>query len=142
MEVAIIPRFIIRRFFDDDKKQIHANVGLSSFLLILIIPLLSVLGIESISIPHFCLFQAILHTPCPGCGITSSIFSIAYGDVSSALNHNPAGLVLCGFILAQIPLRVVALRRQSFEQQVLLLSRAGNLVVVISLFAAWFRNII
>lgn len=88
--------------------------------------------------PHsFCLFQHLLHIPCPGCGITRSIYAILSGNYADAWSYNP-----CGFIV------VIALIGQSIISALELLSfvncRArltfalqSNTVLTISLLSFW-----
>ena len=36
-----------------------------------------------------CLFQAFLHLPCPGCGMTRALLAVLRGDGSAALRYHP-----------------------------------------------------
>ena len=80
MEIAIIPRFIIRRLFPEEINQIHANVLLTNILVIVLLVFWHNDYVYLSSIPHFCIFQKTMNIPCPGCGIIRSLFAIAGGE--------------------------------------------------------------
>ncbi len=137
MEIAIIPRFIIRKFCSDQANQIHANVLLTSMLVIIVLAFWHNHYVYLSSIPHFCVFQGILNIPCPGCGITRSIFAIAEGNIISAWKSNPAGLFLFFYFIAQIPLRIIALTFHTLQGQISQMSRLGSKIVISVLFLVW-----
>ena len=141
MEIAIIPGFIIRKIIHDDVKQIHANILFSSMLIILILLSLDTCG-HLISIPHFCLFQKVLHIPCPGCGITRSLFSTARGNIFLAWHYNPVGLLLFLFLLAQIPMRIIALKYDDATEIISRISRKGSLLIISSLILVWILKLV
>jgi hypothetical protein len=141
MEIAIVPGFMIRRMFDDGQKQIHANILFSWILIILAFLILNALNIRSIAIPHFCLFRESLGVPCPGCGITSSMFAIARGDIFLSWRSNPSGLALLVFGLMQVPLRILAIKFNRMSESVFRISRLGNVLVILSLIAAWIAKL-
>ena len=142
MEIAIIPRFIIRKIYYDDLKQIHANVLFSSILIILVLLSLRTYSSHLTSIPHFCLFQELFHVPCPGCGITRSVFSIARGEYFLAWQYNPAGIGLFSFLLAQIPMRIIALKYGNRTELVSKISRKWSLFVIFSLILVWMLKLV
>lgn len=41
-----------------------------------------------------CLVAALLHVPCPGCGLTRAAFAMARGDVSRAVAFHPLSIVV------------------------------------------------
>ena len=56
-----------------------------------------------------CLFQAVFHVPCPGCGLTRSLKSIWTGDIVSSLRYHPLGIPLfavCLGYLGSVALRL------------------------------------
>jgi hypothetical protein len=44
--------------------------------------------------------------PCPGCGLTRSLISIAHGRLGDAWRFNPAGLLFFAVVAYQIPYRL------------------------------------
>jgi len=53
------------------------------------------LAFTSLSGPP-CLMRALLHAPCPGCGLTRSVAAICRGDIRQSLRYHPLG----GFVVA------------------------------------------
>jgi hypothetical protein len=52
-------------------------------------------GLALFSAPvKLCLVAALLHVPCPGCGLTRAAFAMARGDVARAFALQPLSLVL------------------------------------------------
>jgi len=50
-----------------------------------------------------CLFKRMTQLPCPSCGATRAVISIAHGDFITALNLNPIGyIVACIMLLAPL----------------------------------------
>jgi len=51
-----------------------------------------------ISLPKgtLCTFQLLFERPCPGCGMTRSIQSLAQGDLLTSLRYHPLGIALFG----------------------------------------------
>lgn len=141
MEISFIPRLIIRKITDDDVTGIHLNVLLSSLLIILTLLSLHTYTAQVLSVPHFCLFQKGLNAPCPGCGITRSVLSIVRGNLFLAWHHNPAGLLLFSFILAQVPLRVIAMKYDETSKIISKISRIGSFAVILSLILAWMLKL-
>jgi hypothetical protein len=53
---------------------------------------------EQLGLPP-CIFHILTGHGCPGCGLTTAFAYMAQGDVSSALQANPTGVVLFAFAL-------------------------------------------
>jgi hypothetical protein len=62
-------------------------------------------------LPLFCPFEAITHVPCPGCGMTHALFSMAQGSLKDAWLINPFAFFLV-FLLAMSCLPRGYLKRQ------------------------------
>ena len=60
-------------------------------------------------LPELCTFRRTLGIDCPGCGLTRCFISLGHGDVMSAWYFNPAGILLFGIVLFQIPYRIMQL---------------------------------
>lgn len=142
MEIAFIPRFITRRLFIDDVSQIHINILLSSAIIILFFYFLGGNSTLIGAIPHVCLVEKMTGLPCPGCGIISSLTSAANGKYFSAWQHNPAGLLLFVFVIMQIPMRYIALRRVSTSVAIIKFSRWLSVLLVVFLFLVWICRLI
>lgn len=48
--------------------------------------------------PSLCLFNKLAGFPCPTCGLTRSLYSLATGNLSQSVRFNPLGLPLACFI--------------------------------------------
>ncbi len=48
--------------------------------------------------PTLCFFNNITGFPCPTCGLTRSVFSLANGEFVQSLRFNPLGVVVVGLI--------------------------------------------
>src|SRR5213082_114107 len=44
--------------------------------------------------PPLCPFRLLTGLPCPGCGLTRSVVSLAHGDLAAALTFHPLGPLL------------------------------------------------
>lgn len=65
----------------------------------------------NLALPSTCNMQNMLGLDCPGCGLTRSFVSLAHGDISASLAFNPAGILMFGVVLFQIPYRIAQLWR-------------------------------
>ena len=92
-----------------------------------------------VEIPGICVWRRATGADCPGCGLTRSFICLAHGDLNSAWQYNPAGLLLFLVCVAQIPYRgyqYYRLRHGRSEWQ----SRIGSIVIwiaVVALLAQW-----
>lgn len=142
MEIAIIPNFIIKIISQNEMRKIHINIMLSSGLLIFVVSILSTHNSFFSWIPHFCLFQHYLQIPCPGCGIIRSLLALTKGHFSSAWVFNPAGVLFSFYLIAQIPLRIIAITDPTTQNRIIQISRTGSNAVIISLFSIWILRLI
>jgi hypothetical protein len=62
-------------------------------------------------LPSLCHMKRVTGLDCPGCGLTRCFISLAHGDAASAWNFNPAGVLLFGMLVAQIPYRLAQIWR-------------------------------
>lgn len=60
-------------------------------------------------LPGICLTRNVLHTDCPGCGMTRSFVAMADGQVARAYSLHRVGPILFIYVLLQVPLRAYAL---------------------------------
>jgi hypothetical protein len=60
-----------------------------------VVAALAVLALALLAAPvKLCLVAAVLHVPCPGCGLTRAAFAMASGDFTRAFALHPLSLVL------------------------------------------------
>ncbi len=62
-------------------------------------------------LPELCHMRRFTGLDCPGCGLTRSFISLGHGDVVAAWQFNPAGILLFGLLVAQLPYRSLQLWR-------------------------------
>lgn len=65
----------------------------------------------NVALPPTCSMQRMAGIDCPGCGLTRSFISLAHGQLSASLAFNPAGILIFGLVLFQIPYRIAQLWR-------------------------------
>jgi hypothetical protein len=92
-------------------------LGLSLLVLALAATLQTVDGtgvfvpVAGIQLPELCYARRWLGIECPGCGLTRSMIAIMHGQLTAAWKFNPAGLLVFGIVLFQLPYRVWQLSR-------------------------------
>ncbi len=63
------------------------------------------------TLPTFCMLKRECGIDCPGCGLTRCFLSVSHAQVASAWHYHPAGVLLFAAMVAQIPYRLVQVRR-------------------------------
>ena len=80
--------------------EVFAAIALLSLAVARFLPVLAA--------PTTCPARALLHLPCPTCGMTHAFVALAHGDVAAALHASPLGAVLAagawGFALLDLSL--------------------------------------
>jgi hypothetical protein len=85
-------------------------------------------------LPVFCPFELITHIPCPGCGMTHALFSMAQGDLWNAWLFNPFSFFLM-LLLAMSCLPSDYVKRQ--PPRAVFLMRLLFVVAFLSLVYYW-----
>ncbi len=107
MIVAAVPsRWLVRRV-RDPARAYHLNVLVTSALLLVTLPLVAV-ALDGVG---HCLVRSSLGGPGPFCGVTRSVALTLGGDLSGAWSLHPMGIVVAATLVAQVPIRLRALRR-------------------------------
>lgn len=140
MDVSFVPKRLIRRISSDDTRQIHWNVLISSIVVLCIIPVFSMEWVDSV--PHVCIIQESIGIDCPGCGVTRSLGAIGSGDLKRSLVFNPNGILIALAFVIQVPMRVIALKKDEYSLVILRLSKWINRVVIACLFIYWVLKFI
>jgi len=135
MEIRLCPRYVLNRLPVPPDRLDHLDVLLSAAFVLLAAPFLSY-------IPHVCLAQWLLRIPCPGCGITHSLFALAHLDFRQAWHWNPAGIALAIFLALQLLARSFALLKPAVGAAVARASRVTERFVLGSLLIVWFTRLI
>jgi hypothetical protein len=87
-------------------------------------------------LPVFCPFELITHIPCPGCGMTHALFSMAQGNVRDAWLFNPFSFFLI-LLLAMSCLPGSYVKRQPPRAAFLM-----KLLLVVALFSVLYYWIV
>lgn len=61
------------------------------------------------ALPDVCVFERLTGLPCPGCGLTRSMASVANGDIGQSFFHHKLGFVTVLYILLQFGFSLVVL---------------------------------
>lgn len=98
MEIAIIPKCLIKYLSNDYLRQNDFNIFISitsiiSFFLIFKNVLIEFLGY----IPHFCLIDKIIEVECPVCGTTRSFCELSNGNFNNAYFLNATSILVALF---------------------------------------------
>ena len=62
-------------------------------------------------LPTLCMLKREYGIDCPGCGLTRCFLSMGHAQVVSAWAYHPTGVLLFAALVAQIPYRLVQIRR-------------------------------
>lgn len=93
MEIAFLPHRLLDCLAIEPRTQLALNYAMSAMLLLVLFAVsASERGLSLI--PHVCLMQWLLSKPCPGCGITTSLFALSHHHFDLAWQANPAGRYL------------------------------------------------
>ena len=108
-----LPAFVIPARIASDPWARHAagRLGASALACFGLVALPSAVTSIVRSMDAACLFHLLTGLPCPGCGITTSLFALGRGDVAAAWSANPAGLAVATLLIGQALVAAVALRR-------------------------------
>jgi len=95
---------------------------------------------------RLCLSAALLHLPCPGCGMTRATLALLHGDWAAAMMFHPLSIIVAPFGAAfalEQTARYVATGRvpvRLARWQETLLAALGALLVVVWIlrFCGWF----
>jgi hypothetical protein len=142
VEIAILPRRLLRRLIADDTRRLHLNVLLSSVLLLLLFLWLSHHPGLLYRLPHVCLVRHYLGIPCPGCGVTGSLLALARGNLTKAWYLHPAGALFGIFLGLQLPLRAVALWKRDLSRPVSAISRVLGGGILACLLLVWVYRVL
>ncbi len=102
MRIHVIPDWMLQRLGVPQKWHCDAGAFLSAGLALFLAPVL-------IRIPHVCLFQIILHIPCPGCGVLHAIQSFLGFHFAAAWRSNPGGIFVAVAFMLELFLRPLAM---------------------------------
>jgi hypothetical protein len=124
MEHCLIPRKIALVFV----------CALLSIAILHITGALSVDRIEGV-IPFFCPFKVLTGIPCPGCGMTRAMLSMAKGDLNRAFMYNPFSFFLLFMVIVSV---VPGKQAEKLPPITPIVMNYVFIVVLIAILAFWF----
>jgi hypothetical protein len=65
----------------------------------------------NLQLPGACMSRQILGVDCPGCGLTRGFISLMHGGWRQAWHYNPGVYFIFFMVVAQVPYRVIQVRR-------------------------------
>jgi len=141
MEIAFFPNWILTRLSRNESVRWNLDVLLSCLVLISAVSLTSVVPITK-TIPHVCIMQYLFRIPCPGCGITRSLIALSQFDIGAAWKSNPVGPFFAGFLLLQLPARILAVYSARLGRALNGFSAAASRLLVTGLVVVWLCKIL
>lgn len=141
MEIAFLPNWMLASLTPNESVRWHLNVLCSCILVTLALSFSAADGISAV-IPHVCIAQYLFRIPCPGCGVTRSLVALSRLDIGAAWNDNPVGPFLGGFLLLQIPARILAICSSQFGAAFNGFSSAASRVLIVGLISVWLHKIL
>ena len=143
MEIAIIPKWLIRYVSLNEKIQYEANILISNLLIIsMFIAFSDSLLVIANALPHFCLFDKITGVQCPVCGITRAFCELSKGNIMQACKLNVASLFVVSFFAFQVPLRICSIYKPETQKTVTEISKIFSRLVVVVIVVNWLINLI
>ena len=95
----------------------HTTVLIAASLIIALSGWLQLKNTEEIefpfwgTLPGICAWKNMSGIECPGCGLSRCFVEIGHGHWRSAWHYNPAGFLIFGLVVYQIPFRGLQLKR-------------------------------
>lgn len=138
MEITIIPYWFIKKFHSEYKIQNEINILISNILIIILFTVFnhSIIDVMN-SIPHFCLFDKITGLECPVCGTTRAFCEIATGNINHAYQLNFSSIIVAGYFIAQLPLRIITLYDNNLIPTINSISRFLSYSILYFILIAW-----
>ena len=135
MEIDFCPRWILTKLRVPERIQRHLAILISTLVVLLLVPIIP-------HVPHFCLMKKVLGIPCPGCGISHSVFAAFRFDLAKAWWANPAGIGVALLFSFQVVARPIAIALPRATGAVSSISRYGSNLSVILLFLVWTYRVL
>lgn len=138
MDIAFIPRRILKYFSTDILQQNDLNILISNLLIIIVFFIFGNSLLRFLSfLPHFCLFDRVFGIECPVCGTTRAFCELSKGNLLRAFNFNFSSFFVAIFFISQIPMRMISLVKINLRKKINAISKySGNLILII-LLANW-----
>jgi hypothetical protein len=143
MEIAIIPDNWIQWFSEDFLRRYNLNILLSNVFVILLFVIFRNTLLEFLSlIPHYCLIDKLTGIECPVCGTTRAFCELSGGHLNNAFILNPTSILVAGFFVMQIPLRLISLVQEKHTSKINMISKYAGRLILIIILLHWLTNLL
>jgi hypothetical protein len=93
-------------------------------------------------LPHSCITRVWFGRSCPACGLTRSIVLLAHADGPASVRAHRLGWVFALAIVAQLPYRLLALRRPDRPPIDPRLAQAFGVALIVLLVGNWLFDLL
>ena len=139
MEIAIIPKWLLKFITSDSSYQCESNILISNLFIISVFVLFgSFLSEIANTLPHFCLFEKITGIQCPACGIIRAFCELSKGNIIQACKLNFSSIFVALFFVSQVPLRICSLCNPQLKSNITKISKSFSWVVLVVMAVNWF----
>lgn len=142
MEIAIIPKWIIKYISHDYIRQYDFNILFSNIIIILTFIVFKDVLINFLGyFPHFCLIDELFNIECPVCGTTRAFCEISKGNISNAVALNATSILVAAFFIFQIPLRIYSLTHENKNNSINTISKYIGRGIFTIIILYWIINL-
>ena len=142
MEIAIIPKWLIKYLSNDYFRQNNFNILISNSLIILFFLIFKNGLIDFLGyIPHFCLIDKIIGVECPVCGTTRAFCELSNGNLNNAYFLNATSILVALFFISQIPLRLISIINENKSKIINTISKFLSRSILIIILLNWIINL-
>ena len=141
MEIAIIPKWLIKYLSNDYFRQNDFNILISNSLIIIFFLTFKNVLIDFLGyIPHFCLIDKIIGVECPVCGTTRAFCELSNGNLNNAYFLNATSILVALFFISQIPLRLISLINENKSKIINIISKFLSRSILTIILLNWIIN--
>lgn len=142
MEIAIIPKWLIKYLSNDYFRQNDYNILISNSLIIIFFLTFKNVLIDFLGyIPHFCLIDKIIGVECPVCGTTRAFCELSKGNLNNAYFLNATSILVALFFISQIPLRLISLINERKSKIINIISKFLSQSILTIILLYWIINL-
>jgi len=142
MEIAILPKWLIKYLSKDYFRQNDFNILISNTLIVLFFLIFKNVLIDFLGyIPHFCLIDKIIGVECPVCGTIRAFCEMSNGNLNNAYLLNSTSIVVALFFISQIPLRLISLINENKSKSINFISKFLGRSILTIILLNWLINL-
>lgn len=142
MEIAIIPKFLIKHLSSDFYRQNDYNILISNLTIFLFFIISGSYLISILNyIPHFCLIDKLTGIECPVCGTTRAFCELSIGNLNGAYHLNKTSILVAFFFIFQIPLRIISITGITKTSIINKISKKISRLILTIIIINWIINI-